>query len=126
MLVERRRELLSEIQSRVRDVREVGSRTKHHNADLSETTEAEPEDDLAFALIQIKAEMLQRIDQAIQRVDEGTYGCCTDCGEAIATARLRALPFAVSCRNCEETRERERPRKRVALLRVPSGHASRY
>jgi DnaK suppressor protein len=126
MLVERRRALLREIQSRVRDVREVGSSTIHHNTDPAEPAEAEPEDDLAFALIQMKGEMLQRIDEAVLRVDEGTYGCCIDCGEAIGSARLRALPFAVSCRDCEETRERERPRKRVPLLRVPSGLGSRY
>ena len=126
MLVERRRELLSEIQGRVRDARELGASTNHHNIDLAESAEAEPEDDLAFALIQIKTEMLQRVDEAISRVDEGTYGCCIDCGEVIASARLRALPFAVCCRDCEETRERERPRKRVPLLRVPSGLGSRY
>jgi hypothetical protein len=60
MLVERRRGLLNEIQSRVRDVREVGSATNHHTTDLTETVEAEPGDDLVFALIQLKAEMLER------------------------------------------------------------------
>ena len=88
MLVERRRELLSEIQGRVRDVRELGP-TTNHNTDLSEPAEAEPEDDLAFALIQMKTEMLQRVDEAISRVDGGTYGCCVDCGEVIASADRR-------------------------------------
>lgn len=48
LLLERRRELLNEIQSRVRDVREVGSNNHHHRADLRETVEAEPEDDLVL------------------------------------------------------------------------------
>jgi len=107
MLVERRRELLKEIQRSVRDVRETGSNTDHHATDLAETVEAEPEDDLLFALIQMKAEMLERVNQAVRHFDEGTYGYCVDCGEVIAAARLRAMPFAVRCLDCEETREDE-------------------
>jgi DnaK suppressor protein len=125
VLVERRRELLNEIQSRVRDVREVGSSTNHHTTDLAETVEAEPEDDLVFALIQMKAEMLERVNEAVRHFDEGTYGYCVDCGEVIASARLRAMPFAVRCRDCERTREDERHRERVRLQRAPSGHGSR-
>ena len=125
MLAERRRELLSEIQIRVRDVREMGSNTNHHTTDLAETVEAEPEDDLVFALIQMKAEMLERVNEAVRHVDEGTYGYCVECGEVIASARLRAMPFAVRCRDCEETREDERHRERVQLRRAPSGLGSR-
>jgi DnaK suppressor protein len=126
MLVERRRELLNEIQSRVRDVRKVGSNTTHHATDLAETVEAEPEDDLVFALIQMKAEMLERVNEAVRHFDEGTYGYCVDCGEVIASARLRAMPFAVRCRDCEDTREHEQHREHVQLQRVPSGLDSRY
>jgi len=125
MLVERRCELLNEIQSRVRDVREVGSNTNHHSTELAETVEAEPEDDLVFALIQMKAEMLERVNEAVRHLDEGTYGYCVDCGDVIASARLRAMPFAVRCRDCEKTREDERHGERVHLRRVPSGHGSR-
>ena len=49
MLVERRRELLLEIQSRIRDVREEGSSHRHHITTLVDTCDREPEDDLAFA-----------------------------------------------------------------------------
>jgi hypothetical protein len=56
MLVERRRELLNEIQSRVRVVREVRSSKDHHSSPLAEAVETEPEDDLEFALIQMKSE----------------------------------------------------------------------
>ena len=126
MLVERRRELLNEIQRRVRDVREIGSNMDHHVTDLAETVEAEPEDDLLFALIQMKAEMLERVNQAVRHFDEGTYGYCVDCGEVIAAPRLRAMPFAVRCRDCEETREGDQHRDCVQLQRVPSGLGSRY
>ena len=94
VLVERRRALLNEIQSRVRDAREVGSDGYRHTTDLDDTIDAEPEDDLVFALIQMKAEILERVNEAVRCVDEGTYGCCVDCGDVIAASRLRAMPFA--------------------------------
>ena len=121
MLLERRRELLREIQSRVRDVREEGSNKHHHTTLLAETVEAYPEDDLVFALIHMKAEMLARVNEAVRQFDEGTYGHCVACGEAIASSRLRAMPFAVRCRDCEEKHEDEQHRGRVQLQRAPSG-----
>ena len=115
MLVERRRELLNEIQSRVRDVREEGSCNDHHSTHPGEAVEAEPEDDLAFALIQMKAEALERVDEAVRHFDEGTYGYCVDCGEVIASSRLRAIPFAIRCKECEEMREHTQHRERVQI-----------
>ena len=125
VLVECRRALLDEIQSRVRDVREVGSTGSGHTTDLDETVEAEPEDDLVFALIQMKVEILERVDEAVRRCDEGMYGYCIDCGEGIAASRLRAMPFAVRCRECEEACEHERRRDRIQLQRVSSDLGSR-
>ena len=125
LLVERRRELLNEIQSRVRDVREKGSDKYHYSIHPAEAIEAEPDDDLAFALIQMKAEVLERVNEAVRHFDEGTHGYCVDCGEVIASSRLHAMPFAVRCRDCEDTREDEEHRERVQLRRLPSGLGSR-
>jgi DnaK suppressor protein len=50
-------------------------------------------------------EMLKQIDAALRRLEEGSYGDCFECGAEIAQARLRALPFAVRCRECEQSRE---------------------
>jgi DnaK suppressor protein len=126
MLVERRRELLLEIQSRIRDVREEGSSTDHPAPHLDEPLEAEPDEDLAFALIQMKAEMLEGVNAAVRTCDEGVYGYCLDCGEVIGSSRLRALPFAVRCRDCQERRENEQHRNRVQLQRGLSGLGARY
>ena len=126
MLLDRRRELLHEIYSRVRDVREVGSSHHHHITDVHDTVEAEPEDDLAFTLIRMKAETLERVNEAVRQFDDGTYGYCVDCGASIASSRLRAMPFAVRCRGCEETREDAQQRERVRLQRPTSGFGSGY
>jgi len=53
---------------------------------------------------------LKRIDAALARMDEGTFGACTDCGEEIEPRRLRALPHALRCQGCEEANEQVRAR----------------
>ena len=50
---------------------------------------------------------LEGIDEAISRVDDGTYGLCEDCGAEIAEGRLEALPFTRLCVTCQSDRERE-------------------
>ncbi len=81
-------------------------------ADVGETSEADIQDDIEFALIQMKAETLSKIDEALARLEEGAYGNCFECGEEISEQRLRALPFAVRCRECEEVRENALLRER--------------
>lgn len=50
-------------------------------------------------------ETLKKIDAAILRLEDGSYGRCDECEQEIAAARLRALPFAVLCRDCQEQAE---------------------
>jgi DnaK suppressor protein len=50
--------------------------------------------------------MLREIDEALDRIDEGTYGICEECGEPIAETRLKALPYATLCVDCKADRER--------------------
>jgi DnaK suppressor protein len=64
------------------------------------------QDDIEFALIQLKAETLNKIDMALQRIAEGNYGKCFECGDEIAEARLRALPFARFGQGDELVRQR--------------------
>ena len=49
---------------------------------------------------------LQDVDDALGQLDAGTYGDCADCGEAIAVARLTALPSARLCASCQSAKER--------------------
>ena len=112
MLEERRRELMHEVQGRIRDVRADGNKDRDVY-DEGETSEVDIQDDIEFALIQMKTETLQRINEALNRLEEGTYGYCFECGEEIARPRLRALPFAVRCKECEQTRENNELRERV-------------
>jgi DnaK suppressor protein len=116
MLEDRRRELMTEVQGKIRDVRAEGGKDRDV-LDQGESSEVDIQDDIEFALIQMKAETLNKIDAALRRLDEGTYGDCFECGEEISEARLRALPFAVRCKDCEEARETAEQRERVMAQR---------
>jgi DnaK suppressor protein len=68
----------------------------------------------------MKSETLNKINDALARLEAGNYGDCFDCGEEIAEKRLRALPFAVRCKECEEAREVAAQRERQATRRGAS------
>jgi RNA polymerase-binding transcription factor len=119
MLEDRRRELQAEVQGKMRGVREEGSWGGKLNEvlDAVESSEADIQEDIEFALIQMKSETLNKINDALVRLDQGSYGNCFDCGEEIAEKRLRALPFAVRCKDCEEARETAEQRERQMTQR---------
>jgi DnaK suppressor protein len=112
MLEDRRRELGSEVQGRIRDVRTDSSKDREV-LDQGESSEVDIQEDIEFALIQMKSETLNKIDAALRRLDDGSYGDCFECGDEISGARLRALPFAVRCKDCEEARETAEQRERA-------------
>jgi len=117
ILEDRRRDILSEVQEKMRDVRTDGPNDEGV-LDAAESSESDIQDEIEFALIQMKAETLNKIEEALRRVEEGTYGFCFECGEEISEKRLRALPFAVRCKDCEEAREVAAQRERVLSRRV--------
>jgi DnaK suppressor protein len=114
MLDGRRRELQAEVQGKMRGVREEGTWGGKLNEvlDTVESAEADIQEDLEFALVQMKSETLNKVNDALVRLEQGNYGNCFDCGEEIAEKRLRALPFAVRCKDCEEARENAEQRAR--------------
>ena len=95
----RRRELMAEVRSKMKNVRAENSEESQGVLDAAETSEADIQDDIEFALIQMKTETLKKIEDALKRLDEGTYGNCFECGDEISQMRLRALPFAVRCKD---------------------------
>ena len=120
MLEERRRELLSEVQGKIRDVR-AESGKERDVLDQGESSEVDIQEDIEFALIQMKSETLHKIEEALLRHAEGTYGNCFECGDEISERRLRALPFAVRCKDCEEAREVAERRERQLSQRRSAG-----
>ena len=122
MLDDRRRELQAEVQGKMRGVREEGSWGGKLNEvlDAVESAEADIQEELEFALVQMKSETLNKVNDALVRLEQGSYGNCFECGDEIAEKRLRALPFAVRCKDCEEAREQAEQRERQSNARRPA------
>lgn len=111
MLKDRRRE----IQEKLRSLREAIPAEAHHDVrDAEEQSVDDFVQEVDLALMQMKTETLKKIDQAILRLEDGSYGRCPECGQEIAEARLLALPFAVLCRDCQEQAESEARHAREA------------
>jgi DnaK suppressor protein len=102
ILVERRRAMQDDVQSRIRHGR---TETANDVRDDLEVSDADVQGDIELALLQMRAETLTRVDEALLRLDAGEYGSCVECDGEISERRLRALPFAVRCQACEERRE---------------------
>lgn len=114
MLQDRRRQVRADVQSRIHDVRVDGPDSV---LDAGENSGADIQGDIELALIQMRAETLDRIDEALVHLEAGEYGLCVECDEEISERRLRALPFAVRCTACEERREQGEARRRRPVQR---------
>ncbi len=82
---------------------EAAAEAREHESD--DWAQADAERDLAFALEERESAELVAIDAALQRVADGSYGLCLDCGGAIANARLHANPTALRCVGCQSQAE---------------------
>jgi RNA polymerase-binding transcription factor len=70
--------------------------------DMADQASGNNEVHIQLKLKQTDAKILQAIEDALQRIDKGTYGVCRDCGEPIAEARLHAIPWTRVCISCKE------------------------
>ena len=70
--------------------------------DLADQASGNNEVHIQLKLKQTDAKILQAIEEALRRIEAGTYGICRDCGEPIADARLDAIPWTRVCISCKE------------------------
>lgn len=70
--------------------------------DLEDQAQERENDDVMEALSAEATEELKAVDKALSRLDQGEYGLCVKCGEAIAEKRLQAYPAAEYCIDCAE------------------------
>jgi DnaK suppressor protein len=77
---------------------EVNSR----QGDLADQASGNNEVHIALKLKATDAKISQAIEEALDRIEKGTFGVCRDCGEPIAAARLNAIPWTRVCITCKE------------------------
>ena len=70
--------------------------------DLADQASGNNEVHIRLKLKQTDAKILQAIEEALYRLEQGNYGECLDCGEGIAPARLNAIPWTRMCITCKE------------------------
>jgi DnaK suppressor protein len=59
------------------------------------------DDEIRFAVADHRARQLAEVTQALEEINAGRYGICRECGEPIAKARLKVMPFATRCVACQ-------------------------
>ena len=73
------------------------SNVPNHPADLGNDTY---EHEVALGVLENEEQMLEQIVRALDRVEQGTYGQCQECGRPIATERLQEIPYTPHCVEC--------------------------
>ncbi|MDD5433952.1 MAG: TraR/DksA C4-type zinc finger protein [Nitrospira sp.] len=106
MLVEQKRVIWSEVKEKLFE--QVGKEYKKEidtSLDEGDKALADLAEETGLTLIDLRKDTLEKIEHALRKLEEDSYGVCEDCGEDINEARLKALPFAVYCIECKEKRE---------------------
>lgn len=75
-------------------------------ADPTEEVQVQGEREVSFATRSLLVERANRLAEALERLREGEYGTCEECGEPIAPARLKAMPEVTTCVRCQDRLER--------------------
>ena len=73
--------------------------------DSGELSQLDLDEDIDYTLLNMHIARLREVEGALDRLEEGTYGICEDCGTSINMERLKALPFTTCCVQCQEKRE---------------------
>jgi DnaK suppressor protein len=119
-LTARRREMASNVRERIKEGRHDQAGGAQDSGDQSDANFQQAID---MTLLQMRAATVAGIDDALARIDAGSFGTCIECEGPIAEGRLLALPFAKRCRTCEDERETSAPsRNRLPRGATPFAH----
>ena len=99
----KRRELLEMMN---RDRTAAGEGSDEGTADFADRANNAYSRELNFSLSQGDRQVLQQVEDALERVEKGTYGVCSNCAQEIPQPRLDAVPWAPTCIDCQEIVEK--------------------
>ncbi len=106
ILVERRQAVMKEIEGQIGErISDEMQRRIDSAPDLGDQALLDSERGRDISLMEMRNRVRQQIDEALARLEEGTYGLCADCGIEISEKRLKAVPFARRCVACQEKEE---------------------
>jgi DnaK suppressor protein len=106
MLMRKRQEILKEIEGSLgQSLTEDQQRRLESARDVGDQALMDLDRELGISLMEMRNRRRQAIDEALTRVNEGTYGICAECGVEISERRLEAVPFAKLCVECQSKEE---------------------
>ncbi len=105
-LQQRQRLLTAQLTEHLRGQSRVERAAERLSQDADDAPQRAPELAMTAALTDREQRELDVVAAALQRLADGTYGACADCGGVIAFDRLKAEPWALRCVDCESARER--------------------
>ncbi len=103
-LTKQREDLLSEAENTLTS--KISSE-KESFPDPTDQAVAELDSNFTLRLRGREQKLLKKIDEAIARIEDGTYGVCESCGEQISTKRLEARPVTTLCIECKTRQEEQ-------------------
>jgi DnaK suppressor protein len=106
ILIELRDEVLGKLAQEMRaKVDEDPRMSTISTMDMGDLSQLDLNEDIDYALLNMQIERLREVEDALDCLEEGTYGICEDCGASINLERLKVLPFTTYCVQCQEKRE---------------------
>ena len=106
MLLQKRQEILKEIEGSLgQSLTEDQQRRLESARDVGDQALMDLDRELGISLMEMRNRRRQAIDEALTRLNEGTYGICAECGVEISERRLEAVPFAKLCVECQAREE---------------------
>ena len=108
LLMTRRQELLDEALRTVDGMTD----TKENFPDPTDRASLEANRNAMLRIRDRERKLISKIDEALQRINDGTYGLCEACGGPIAMDRLRARPVTTLCIDCKADQEAQERRER--------------
>ena len=108
LLLDKRAQIINDLSSMSSGLQTNGAGQSHYADDLADVGSDESEQGLTLDLVQSERELLRAIDNALERMEAGTYGVCDMTGQPISRPRLEAVPWTQYC--IEAARQIERRR----------------
>jgi RNA polymerase-binding protein DksA len=106
MLLDERERLELEHRVQTEDLAEGREELANYDNHPADTASDTYERTKEYAFDENYREIVDRIDEALRKINDGTYGECDRCGVVIKQERLRAIPYATLCIDCQEALER--------------------
>jgi len=114
LLITERAKFASEIKSIAKEAskspREASGDLSAYTVHMADMAADTYERELSMNIVSSEQEVLYQIDDALKRMDEGTFGICQQCNAAITMSRLRAVPYASLCIKCQRAKEQKNRR----------------